>query len=252
MKNTCNACGTVFEDPRKRRRRNPFCSPLCATAQAMTERLLGNAIIQVNQSSVKCLLCSKEVRSAGSHFARVHGIRTSNRLSERQEAYGIPSGARVEPEDILEQKSKRAREGHYQEFIGPRPHMRARGKFGHPGQSAAQRLHLTKFIEAGRLHGIESMKPPRVCLTCGRLFRNTRGQKRNQRYCSNKCKPLTGRAIETLKNNARKAHDAAVARNTIYCKCCKRPFLPASRPGRGVQVCSAKCREIQKKVKAAV
>lgn len=246
MKTTCRACGIEFEDPRQRRRRNPFCSPLCATAQAMTERLLGNAIIRVNQSSVTCLLCSKELRCAGSHFERVHGLKTSHRLTDRQEAYGLPEGSRVEPEDMLEAKSKRARDGKfgratfYEEVKRVRRDRRLQRSS--PGRSAAQLLQSkTKFADAGRVHNRENMKAPRVCQTCSRLFRNRRGVKRNQKYCSIECRPVTEAAITTLGNNTAKAHAEAMARNTIACEWCKKEFLPASRPGRGVRFCSAKC-----------
>ena len=251
MKITCKACGTEFEDPRQRKRRNPFCSPLCSTAQALTERLLGNAIIRVNQSSVTCLLCSKELRCASTHFVRVHGITPSRTLTERQEKYGIPEGSRLAPEDFLEEKSKIARKGKFVEFLpsfGERKRARKPVRRGSPGRSAAQLLHTaTKFVEAGRVHSRESANAPKVCRTCSRPFRNLRGKKREQKYCSIECRPVHENAIAALKNNAIKMHNEAVARNTIACEWCKREFLPSSRPSRGVRFCSNRCAQAKRR-----
>lgn len=250
MKNTCMACGTVFEDPRERSRRNPFCSPLCSTARAITERLLGHAIIRINQSSVTCLLCSKELRCASTHFVRVHGITPSRCLTERQEKYGIPEGSRVEPEDRLEEKSRRARADKFIEFLPSFGDGKRARKRSFPGRSAAQLMHTqTRFINAGIAHSRGCVKQPQVCPTCSCLFQ---GKGTKQKYCSLKCRPIDASTIEILRSNAMKKHSEAVARNTIACEWCKREFLPASRPCRGVRYCSAKCQQAKRRAERTV
>lgn len=241
----CAACGEEFQDHRQRSRRTPFCSPPCAKAALVNAQVAGDAIVELRNDGVFCILCKKLFQVAGTHFSRVHGLDTSatSTKSERQAAYGLPQGSRLASLAVLEDMSRRAIDSGFSELgnKGCKPSPIKRPTVSK--HSAAQRLQAERLGKLGAEWCAREHEESLVdwqCQTCGKQERRQRSRARH-RYCSLKCRPVSEVVVKMLKAHTVASHERAIEEKTRACAVCGKTFVPASKKARGVRCCSPAC-----------
>lgn len=244
----CAACGNEFQDRRARARRTPFCSPPCAKAALLDAQANREAIVELRDDGVWCVLCKKLFEVAGTHFARIHGLETSGALtkSERQAAYGLPQGSRLASLAILENMSRNAIASGFSE-LGCAHAEAAKGKKKPERRpiiserSAAQRLQSERLGVLGLDWSQQEHEESLVdwtCATCGKQERRQRSKAR-RRYCSLACRP-TEQHVERLKEAGERRHRESIARRTKECEWCHRSWVPSFKHS-DARTCSRQC-----------
>lgn len=257
---TCAACNVEFLPLDShgmmlaKDRRWPFCSPLCAKAKYLVMISMGEAIVDLRDDGVVCLICKRHLECSGTHFTRIHGLDTTQEstFTERQAAYGLPQGSRLESLRLREMKSRRAIESGFasrggERNAGKKPNLDRR-PMATTKRSAAHLAVMHKFIAGGQKHCREvrgyhaaprTQVSLRHCPTCGRDF--FRSIYNDARFCSMKCRPRNEKVIEMLRGYTQRAHSEAQAAKTRSCEHCGTVFIPARKKSAGVRFCSSRC-----------
>lgn len=222
---TCPACGNSF-DPGKPSRAWSFCSPLCATAAALIALSNSEAVVDIRDHDVLCLLCKKSIRVAGTHFARVHGIVAgSPRRGATQVAFGLPQGSRVAPASYRAELVASLRKREARPPIPPSTRGRKLTPCRAP-KSALQRATAKAIGESQRTPG--APRGERICEACGGQYQVRRGTV--GRFCSRACSGKAQIKASTMRD----------------CASCKRPFaLKWATETR--RVCGLRCEQQRRK-----
>ncbi len=132
----CKNCGgiTTFrhnDGARKHHQRQGFCDKKCKLEYGYKEykkvRNAGNPIIEINQDSIRCLICGKLMTAASTHFARQHGVKGGKELGhlDRQLAYGVSKGVRLVSLNHLEEQKEFGRANYDSDRLSE---MRVKGR----------------------------------------------------------------------------------------------------------------------------
>lgn len=63
-------------------------------------------VVEIHDEFILCLLCGKQLRSAGAHFTKKHGFPALRSRTERQQLYGLKQGSRLAIMEVREALSK--------------------------------------------------------------------------------------------------------------------------------------------------